>query len=164
MGIVSKLEAARWADYGQPTEPTLEDEMTPTPTATTLTAELATPFPEAHVQVLPPHNARYVAHAQLTQRMLQLGLRYDWEVLTVTEEPDGWWCLGRLTVHWPDRQDGKVVLHPQVITEASGMEGTPAAASSRCYARALRHIGLGLHLWAEGNGGYWLHGKLTDAT
>lgn len=87
--------------------------------------------------------ADYIPHGILRALLIRAGLDYDWDVV-VEKVGNEWRASGTIVIRW---DDGTV----QTMTETSDLDGGPADASSRCFARAVAFAtGLGLDLWAEG--------------
>jgi hypothetical protein len=117
-------------------------------------------MPADLVKTRQPGNARYIEHAQVRQRLIDLQadghLRFDWLVLSCDEHPDGWLVHGRLMVGWPATVGGRVEWHTQTHDVLGDMADTPAAAESRAFTRvAAFATGVGLQAWT-GEAGYWL--------
>lgn len=126
-------------------------------------ARLARPFPPKYVKQLPGRGqADYVAHSVVTEALLAIVGPFDFEVVEVVRDGDGSivGCLGRLEVTIDGRDT--------VITEVgdiTGQEPNGGAALKNAASDALKRcamrVGLGLHLWAQGD--YFLHDQLTKA-
>lgn len=126
-------------------------------------ARLARPFPAKYVKQLPGRGqADFVPHSVVTEALLAIVGPFDFEVVEIVRDGDGSivGCLGRLEVSIDGRDT--VITEVGDITgqEANGGAALKNAASDALKRCAMR-IGLGLHLWAQGD--YFLHDQLAKA-
>ena len=102
----------------------------------------------------------FVSWTDKIQRLMQLGITYDWTVVSVTASGD---TTEPVAVH------GRLRLRLDMderIIDGVGQGRDAKTASTDAFSRACAFIGLGLHLWCQGgtkDGGYWVTGKLDES-
>jgi hypothetical protein len=125
--------------------------------------QLAEPFPK-HLVKDPPKgkHGKYVPHSAVTERLLAVvgpfatGIAkviYDGEIVTG--------CILEIAVEIDGRtvtvQEAGEASNPQSKTNGARLKDATSDAIKRC---AMR-LGLGLHLWSQGD--YFLHDELVKA-
>lgn len=120
---------------------------------------LLEPFPRQVIKQLPKGGIQvdFVSWTDKLQRLMQLGLPYDWQIVGLADsgdpsEPVA--CHGRLTI-WIDGQER--------VVDGIGQGRDAKNASTDAFSRACAFLGLGLHLWCGGggkDGGFWITGAL----
>lgn len=123
--------------------------------------ELARPFPESLIKQKPgKFSAAYVEHSVISQRLLEVVGPHDFAVERIVTNPDGVvvGCTATLTVEVDGRRVSVTevgdVEHPSQ-NNASNLKNAASDALKRC---AMR-LGVGLHLWSQGN--YYLDKSLA---
>ena len=125
--------------------------------------DLLEPFlPKAIKQInTGKYTADYVSWTDKIQRLMQLGIQYDWTIEGVHRSGDE---KEPVAVH------GRLLMvvdgQPRII-DGVGQGRDTKTASTDAFARACAFIGLGLHLWCQGgssDAGFWITGKLDDAS
>lgn len=105
------------------------------------------------------YRADYVSWTDKIQRLIHLGLSYDWTLdrpYNSGDEKEPVGITGRLTVEI----DGTVRK-----VDGVGQGRDAKNASTDAFSRACAFLGLGLHLWCQGgdkDGGYWVEGILAS--
>lgn len=131
-----------------------------------MNADILRPFPAKVIKQVPRGGggtADFVSWTDKIQRLMQLGVGYDWQIVATFDsgderEPKA--VHGRLIVRIPEGD--------RMITRAFdgiGQGRDAKTASTDAFSRACAFMGLGLHLWCRGgtkDGGYWITGVLDE--
>jgi hypothetical protein len=123
--------------------------------------ELATPFPDRLVKAPPQGKyGQFVSHSTVNERALSIVGPHSFEVVEIVRDQSGnvAGVLGRLTVDI----DGRTVTvveagdeeHPDKKKPGEALKNAASDAYKRCWMR----LGLGLHLWSQGD--YFLDKQL----
>lgn len=123
--------------------------------------ELSRRFPDQYVGKKGDRGDKYINHAIIKQRLLEVCGGYDFKV--VREIFDGetlTGCVGELTVVIDNNiisvQEYGDIEHPQQNNGANAKH-----CASDAFKRCAMHIGLGLHVWIDEQ--YFLESKLAKA-
>ena len=131
--------------------------------------EILEPFPAKTIKQVPRGGggtADFVSWTDKIQRLMQLGVLYDWTIVGTFasgDEREPVAVHGRLTVKTEASQS---VLIDSRTFDGIGQGRDAKTASTDAFSRACAFLGLGLHLWCQGgtkDGGYWITGALDGA-
>lgn len=133
-----------------------------------MNTDLLKPFPPKVIKQVPRGGggtADFVSWTDKIQRLMQLGIEYDWHIISIGESGDD-----REPVAVHGRLHVKSAVSQSSLIDSRTFDGIgqgrdAKTASTDAFSRACAFMGLGLHLWCQGgdkDGGFWIYKALAD--